>query len=490
MVFNREHPSDPCDAPQYNAHLVGRGTTAEEFMAALNQAAFLAAQAIHTADHPVPQHEPGDISELVNSIDLATPQHTLEDCFRELREIWLDSAVFYHHPNYISHLNCPVALPAVAADVLATSLNTAVESWDQAGAAAHIEQRLIRWISEAVGFPPSANGVFTSGGSQSNLQALAIARNKTRVEAPLKHLAFFASPGAHYSVRRAAELLGIEPENMITVGGAHADSGMIEATALRAAIARARADRLTPAAVVATAGTTDRGLIDPLSDIADVCDAERVHLHVDAAYGGAACFSAQHRSRLRGIDRADSITIDFHKTFFQPLACSAVVMRSGSDLSYVRSHAEYLNPASSAHLNLADYSLQTSRRFDALKLWVTLRTVGAEAIGTAFDRVVALAHNTARAIEHSEEFADLDLFEHPHLSTVLFSLHGDPDGTLVEPVRDALFTSGTAAVAVTRIGEKRLMKLTILDPTLSLGDITGTLRAVVRTSHDYAAHSL
>lgn len=474
MSSNFEHSPSTDIGP----HLVGRGATAGEFSAALDQATSLAAQAIYGAQHPVPPPDTCRATEQLNGVDLAAPLNQLDLVLAELREIWLDSAVFYHHPGYLSHLNCPIALPAVAADVLATSLNTAVESWDQAGSAAFIEQRLIRWVSRAVGFPNSSNGVFTSGGTQSNLQALTIARNKARANAPIGSLAFFASPEAHYSVRRAADLLGIAEDNFVSVS--------MEPKELNTAITRARQDGLVPAAVVATAGTTDRGLIDPLASVAEVCQAEGVHLHVDAAYGGAACFSATHAELLRGIDRADSVTIDFHKTFFQPLACSAVLLRHAADLSATRVHADYLNPAEAPQLNLADYSLQTSRRFDALKLWVTLRTVGPEAFGAAFDAVITLARDTAHAIEHDDEMAELELYEQPHLSTVLFSLCSDPFGELAEPIREALYASGTAAIAVTRIGERHLMKFTILDPTLTLDEIKNALRAVIHVSHDLA----
>lgn len=473
--------SSPPQPPQTLADtLVGRGDTAAGFASALEQAVSLAAQTIYDAEHPVPPSRGTTASDLLDHVDLSSPLGRLDDALAELRGLWLDSAVFYHHPRYLSHLNCPVATPAVAAEVLATALNTAVESWDQAGAAAHIEQRLIRWISGALGMPATANGVFTSGGTQSNLQALTIARNKARRFADLDTLVIITSPAAHYSVRRAADILGIPPENFLCVDGSPHDSDVLDPASLGKAIEQTRGAGLHPAAVVATAGTTDRGLIDPLTEIAGICRSEEIHLHVDAAYGGAACLSPTRSGVLRGIGQADSVTVDFHKTFYQPVACSAVLLRDDQSLAHVRTHAEYLNPADAPQLNLADYSLQTTRRFDALKLWVTLRTVGPEAIGAAFDRTVQLAREVAVAIDTDERFACLELFETPRLSTVLFSLRDDPQGALTEQVRDSLYDSGTAAIAITRLRGRRLMKLTILDPTLSLNDIFEVLDAIVR----------
>ncbi|MDY5786466.1 pyridoxal phosphate-dependent decarboxylase family protein [Corynebacterium sp.] len=481
------HSGDGPAPNDLSDHLVGRGTSATQLNSALTHAAGIAAAAIDAAGSPARPAAAPTPGDLLETIDLDSPLSRLEDALIELHDIWLNNAVYYHHPRYLSHLNCPVATPAVAAEVLATTLNTAVESWDQAGPAAGIEQYLIRWISTALGLPSTANGVFTSGGTQSNLQALTIARNKALRRASVDRLAIFTSPAAHYSISRAADLIGIPADNLIYSSGADRDT--LDPTVLRADIARARMSGLEPAAVVATAGTTDRGLIDPIAEIAEVCRAENVHLHVDAAYGAVACLSRRHSTRLRGISEADSVTVDFHKTFYQPVACSAVLLKTCRDLAHIRTHAEYLNPANTPHLNLADYSLQTTRRFDALKLWVTLRTVGPSAIGDAFDRTLEIARDVASAIEHDPRLSPLELFETPHLGTVLFSLRSDPSGELTEALRDALYDSGTAAIAVTRVHGQRLMKLTILDPSLSLNDIVGVLLAVVAAACDLAAQT-
>lgn len=458
-----------------DSSLLGRGTPPEQLRAALDRASELACRAIYGAGrHVRPAHEADPDSPRPRDVDLTRPLGSVDAALEELRPLWLDRAVYYHHEAYLSHLNCPVATPAVAAEILATSLNTAVESWDQAGPAAEMEQHLIRWIAGRLGLPGSANGVFTSGGSQSNLQALAVARNKARAwAAPGATLAVFASPSAHYSVRRAADLLGLRPEAVVSVETT--DDGAMDPGALAAAIDRSRNAGWVPAAVIATAGTTDRGIIDPLGEIARVAHRAGAHLHVDAAYGGVACLSPRHAHRLNGIESADSVTVDFHKTFYQPLACSAVLVADAGDLSFISENAQYLNPADEPRLNLADYSLQTSRRFDALKLWVTLRTIGQDAIGDAFDRCVATAREVAEAIDADPQF---ELYEKPQLTTVLFSLAGDAEGRCCGPVRDALHDSGTAAIAVTRIRGRSLMKFTLLDPTLTVDEVTAVLAEI------------
>ena len=144
-------------------------------------------------------------------------------------------------------------------------------------------------------------------------------------------------------------------------------------------------------AVVATAGTTDFGSIDPLPEIAELCARPGVWMHVDAAYGCGLLASRRHRDLLDGIERADSVTVDYHKSFFQPVSSSALLVRDGGTLRHATYHADYLNPRRMVEEripNQVDKSLQTTRRFDALKLWLTLRVMGADAVGDALRRGV------------------------------------------------------------------------------------------------------
>src|SRR5690606_15020480 len=164
---------------------------------------------------------------------------------------------------------------------------------------------------------------------------------------------------------------------------------------------------LVPMAVVATAGTTDFGSIDPLSAIADACERRSVWLHVDAAYGCGLLVSRRRHGLLAGIGRADSVTVDYHKSFFQPVSSSAVLVRDASTLRHVTYYADYLNPARAAERgipNQVDKSLQTTRRFDALKLWLTLRVLGADGLGELFDDVIDLATEVWRLLDRDPRF--------------------------------------------------------------------------------------
>ncbi|AGF71519.1 putative L-2,4-diaminobutyrate decarboxylase [Corynebacterium halotolerans YIM 70093 = DSM 44683] len=461
----------------------------------------VAAASAFTTDHLARVDRPRsprthlELEQSIDAVDLEQPLGDLDEVIGELGDVWLDHAVWYHDPRYIAHLNCPITVASVAAEVMATSVNTAVESWDQATSAALIEKRLIRWTTDRIGFTDGlADGVFTSGGTQSNLQALFIAREKALASCGtdadthaenLSRIRFLTTGNAHYSVARAARLLGLGDRGIISLG--EDSRGRLNPAELDRRLAEARLEGLLPAAVIATAGTTDRGAIDPLPEITEVCRRHSVHLHVDAAYGGALLVSPRRRSWLAGIEQADSITVDFHKGFYQPVACSAVLVRRARDLYHVSWFADYLNPASSGRLNLADISLQTTRRFDALKLWVTLRVCGAAAIGEAFDRCCDLATDTARLLYEDPDF---ELVDPPQLSTVLFRFAPPQTGPDVDAaqlnqcIRDVLFDSGEAVVATTVIKGKACLKFTILDPTLTVDQLREVIALVRDTGHE------
>ncbi len=283
----------------------------------------------------------------------------------ELDRVYLRDAVYFHHPRYLAHLNCPVAIPALLGETVLAGVNSSLDTWDQSAGATLIEQRLIEWTARRIGFDERANGVFTSGGTQSNLQALLLARDEAvrresgrneaerwdggRADATasaaaqiLPRLRILASQCSHFSVIKAARLLGLGDAVVVSVP---CDSSRrMHTVALAGELARIRREGLIPMAVVATAGTTDFGSIDPLPAIAGQCAQEGVWLHVDAAYGCGLLVSGRRRHLLAGIESADSVTVDFHKSFFQPVSSSALVVRDRRMLGHVTYHADYLNP--------------------------------------------------------------------------------------------------------------------------------------------------
>lgn len=426
----------------------------------------------------------------VEAIDLDAPLHSAEAAVDEVDRLFSAEAVWFHHPDSLAHLNCPVTLPAVAAEAVLAAVNPSVDTWDQSRIGTEIERRVVRWATETIGFA-AGDGIFTSGGSQSNLHALLLARQAATTggsgagrhgRPALDDLVVFASASSHFSVRKSAMVLGL-PEHAV-VDVATDDAGRMRPDALAHAIADVRREGRTPMAVVATAGTTDRGCIDPLEPIADVCDLEGTWLHVDAAYGCGLLVSPTRRHLLDGIERARSVTADFHKSFFQPVSSSALLVREPEDLGLAAWHADYLNPEDAAEPNQVDKSLQTTRRLDALKLWATLRASGAAAVGRAFDSVLDVA---AQVHEHVRERHDLHLVAPTQLSTVLF--RWQPDGVtddeadaLVAPLRAALLAEGRVLVAKTVIDGRPCNKLTLLNPGTSAAQVVAALDHVAGTA--------
>ncbi|MGN6409589.1 MAG: pyridoxal phosphate-dependent decarboxylase family protein, partial [Curtobacterium sp.] len=209
-----------------------------------------------------------------------------------------------------------------------------------------------------------------------------------------------------------------------------------------------------------------------------------VWLHVDAAYGCGLLVSSTRRHLLDGIERARSVTADLHKSFFQPVSSSALVVRDPADLRRTAWYADYLNPEDAAEPNQVDKSLQTTRRFDALKLWATLRATGAEAIGRAFDAVIDLAAATHAIVD---EHPDLVLVAPTQLSTVLFRWQpagvtdADADA-LVGPIRAALLAEGRVLIAKTVIDGRPCNKLTLLNPETTPAQMRTALDHVVATA--------
>jgi len=437
---------------------------------------------------------PHELAEQFQGLDLDQSFSNIEDALAEVQRLYLDDAVYFHHPQYVAHLNCPVVIPAILAELILASINSSVDTWDQSAGGTLIEQKLIDWTTQKIGFDGQADGIFTSGGTQSNLMAMLLARDHVcekrfgqkikehGLPEDYKKLRIFTSELSHFSVQKSAAILGLGYDSVVPVS---ADPYFrMDVNALSADLERCKDEGLIPMAVVATAGTTDFGSIDPLPDIAALCRQYCAWMHADAAYGCGLLVSPRHRHWLRGIELADSVTVDYHKSFFQPVSCGAFFVKNKKHLSTVTYHAEYLNPLSQLNEgtpNLVNKSLQTTRRFDALKLWLTLRTMGAKSIGEGFDRVIHLARQTYLLFLSEPT---IDVIHQPQMSTVVFRYR--PEGhyptELIDEanaaIRKSLSRSGEAMVAGTKMKGHQYLKFTLLNPTTTIVDIQAVLKLI------------
>ncbi|MFI0814910.1 pyridoxal phosphate-dependent decarboxylase family protein [Streptomyces sp. NPDC021098] len=510
MSFLAQTAEDPSSesipgAADGRAHLFN-DRTAESYQRSVTDGVGLVASTVARTDRPFTGVTPGELAPEISGIDLEQPLDDPRAALKELERVYLKDAVYFHHPRYLAHLNCPVVIPALLGEAVLSAVNSSLDTWDQSAGGTLIERRLIDWTAERIGLGEAADGIFTSGGSQSNLHALLLARDEAcklvEKEAAasgetvakseiLPRLRILTSQAGHFSVKKAAAILGLGYEAVIPVP-CDQDRRM-RTVALARELDRCRQENLVVMAVVATAGTTDFGSIDPLPEIAELCDRHGSWMHVDAAYGCGLLASPTRRHLLDGIERADSVTVDYHKSFFQPVSSSAVLVRDRVTLSHATYHADYLNPARSVEKlipNQVDKSIQTTRRFDALKLWLTLRIMGADAVGALFDEVVDRAAEGWNLLDTDPRF---EVVTEPQLSTLVFRyVPGDgSDPDLVDRAnlhaREALAASGEAVVAGTVVDGRHYLKFTLLNPETSLSDIAFVLDLLAEHAGQYLA---
>ena len=389
------------------------------------------------------------------------------------------------HPYVSAHLHCPVLVPALAAELAISALNQSMDSFDQAPSATLVELKLADWLCRTVGMPSSAAATFTSGGTQSNYMGLLLARDafslrhwghSTRekgLHPDFGKLRILCSKHAHFSIAKSAIQLGLAESSVVPVD---TDSAWrIDPAALDREVVRLKAEGLIPFAIAATAGTTDFGSIDPLQPIAAIAEAHGLWLHVDAAYGGALLMSEKYRSRLAGLERADSVTIDFHKAFFQPVSCSALVLRDRACFAQINIAADYLNPEDrqdEGFPDLVNWSLQTTRRFDALKLWMSFRMVGAERFAAMIDSLVEKAVWLAETLAADPRFEPL---HRPEFGCVVFRYLGDDADWLNDALPKYMFRRGEAVIGHTRIDGRPCLKLTLINPLTGEDDLIALL---------------
>ncbi|MGI3203850.1 pyridoxal phosphate-dependent decarboxylase family protein [Streptomyces sp. GLT-R25] len=421
-----------------------------------------------TRDGPLPAGGPTEVAaRLREALGDPLPEHGDEDALRTLVQALAAGAADPADPLCTAHLHCPPLAVATAADLAASVLNPSLDSWDQAPAASELEALVTRALAaEVYGETGQARSVgdalVTTGGTESNQLALLLAREHHG------HTQLVCAENAHHSLRRATWLLGL-PEP-VTVP---APAGTMDPAALGEALTALPG----PLLVAATAGTTDAGLIDPLPDIAALCETHGARLHIDAAYGGGLLFSDRHRPKLDGLARAHTVTLDLHKLGWQPVAAGLLAVRDRHDLAALAHHADYLNADDDTEAGLPDLlgrSLRTTRRPDILKIAVTLKTLGRTGLGDLVDQVCARATEFAELIHRHPHF---ELHDRPTISTVLFRPTDATDDT-VAAVRRTLLTEGRAVLGRARLDDRLWLKATLLNPHTGADDLAALLKLV------------
>lgn len=329
-------------------------------------------------------------------LDARAPVHgtDFETLLVTLRDRVFPVAAREPHPGFVAYVpSCPT-FPAILGDWLATGYNFFAGVWPVAAGPNQLELIVLDWFRQWLDMPEGTGGLLTSGGSAANLTATIAARHHVIGDdaSRVATLTVYASEQTHSSVTRAAWLAGLPRGNVRMI--ATDDDYRMHHSALREVMAADRAAGLTPMMVVANAGTTNTGAVDPLEEIASLCERERVWFHIDAAYGGFAVLTAAGRVALRGIGRADSVTLDPHKWLFVPFECGCLLVRDPRRLTNAfQILPEYLADVQTGAdgVNFADYGEQLTRYARALKVWLSVQCFGTQALGDAMERGMALA---------------------------------------------------------------------------------------------------
>lgn len=334
---------------------------------------------------PMPE-QPTDFNSLLNQLQ---------------RDVWSNMGNVLH-PRFFAFIPSPSNFVSVMADALAAGFNPFAGNWLEGSGPAQIELVTIDWLRQMCGMPETAGGLFVSGGSMANLTALVAARYN-RLDNCTENAVVYFSDQTHSSIEKALRILAFAPEQVRKLPTD--DQFRLLVPELRRAVAADRAAGRQPFCVIANAGTTNTGAVDPLSEIADFCAAENLWMHVDGAYGAAACLTDRGKQLMAGIERADSLSLDPHKWLFQPFEIGCLLLRDASLLKKTfHTMAEYLvdtKRAEEQEISFYDYGVQLTRGFRALKLWLSLKTFGAAAFRQAIEHGFDLAEFAESVIRQS-----------------------------------------------------------------------------------------
>ena len=422
------------------------------------------------------------------------PEHGLPvgEVLDRVEKTVLANSARLNHPRWFSFVPGTNNFVSTMADALATGFDIFSGAWVSSPGAAELEIVTTNWLLGLFGLPVrEGGGTFVSGGSMANLTGLAAAR-KVKLDNQMDGARLYFSDQAHSSVDRAALVLGFAPEHIRKLPSDEAFR--LPMAALREAVEADLAAGLRPFCVVANAGSTNTGSVDPLRDIALLCQQKGLWMHVDAAYGGGAIMTREGKGALTGIELADSITVDPHKWFFQPYEIGCILVRDYRWLAGTfRLQPEYLRDLSGAseEINFYDFGIQLTRRFRALKFYMSLKTFGLASFREAVRASLDLAEKTGHRLDQAPNW---ELVTPPSLAIVNFR-YRPRDVALSEPQLDALnqaiskhlIDSGHAMLATTVLNGRTVLRMCLINPLTSFEHVRQTLDMLETYARDEVA---
>ncbi len=421
----------------------------------------------------------GTRAELEAALREPMPEHG-QDAARVMErlrtQVW-GSMMFSSHPRFFAFVPSPSNFVSAMADTLMVGYDAFAGTWLEGSGPAMIELVTTDWLREMCGLPKTAGGHFVSGGSAGNLTGLAVARH-IHLNDDLENAVVYCSDQTHFSSLRAVWLLGFKPHQIENFPGD--ESYRLDVNALEKKIAQDRARGKRPFCVIANAGTTNTGAVDPLNEIADLCAREKLWLHVDGAYGAAAMLTPRGRAAMRGIERADSLALDPHKWLFQPYECGVMLVRENRWLRETFSMTpEYLSEAEGdeAQVNFFEEGLQLTRNFKALKLWFSIQVFGAAGFRAAIEHGIALAEYAEQILRASPVW---EIVSPAQLGIVAFRhVRANATETELNLLNQSLVTKnmreGFSFLTATTLRGKVCLRLCPINPQVTEQDIVMTI---------------
>jgi glutamate/tyrosine decarboxylase-like PLP-dependent enzyme len=398
------------------------------------------------------------------------------------------------HPRFFAFIPAGPTFYSVLGELLACGTNPFAAVWLEACGPTQVELIVLDWFKEFLGYPAAASGILTSGGSDANLHALVVARDQLALESRDRAV-LYMSELRHWSVDRAAKVIGLRPDQVCPVP---ADSALrLTASNLRQCIAKDRAAGRIPWLVVANGGATSSGTVDSLKELGAICREERLWFHVDAAYGWAAVLQPEGRNALEGIEQADSITLDPHKWLAQTFEVGCVLIRNGRALiDTFAVHPDYMQDVTPGNeeVNFADQGIALTRRFRALKIWLSIKVLGVAWFRELIERSCHLAELAEALIEREPQ---MEIQSHRQLSVVCFrfvprnladekSMPIDLD-KLNLAIVDEVRQTGRVFISSTRLRERVALRLCFVNWRTTAADVEEALELIESTGRRLSA---
>lgn len=429
----------------------------------------------------------GDTIQKLRNKGIPQSGRPLKEVMEEMTQDVYANQILMQHPRWFGFIPSPVSLLSWLGDIMTNAYDTHAASWLQCSGGSCIEQEVIRWMCARASYPENTcGGIFVSGGSMANLTALAAARNNKLAEHEYGKGVAYVSEQTHSSVSKGLRIIGFRADQIRKIP---TDSAFrMNMAALEKAVSEDVAAGKLPFVVIATAGTTNTGSIDPLHEIADLCDRFHLWMHVDGAYGASVLASHKYKCRLAGIERSDSISWDAHKWLMQTYSCSAVLVRDKRNLiNCFHTHPEYLKDATveEDQINFWDLGPELTRPARSLKFWLTLQVMGTDAVSNMVEYGFLLAE---WAEDEIRKHTDWEIVSPAQQAIVNFRYA--PAGwskekldILNQRISQEILSDGYAGILTTELNHKKVLRICAFHPETTEEDMRNTIQRLDDIAH-------